>query len=128
LSELQNPVSAPIIDAGGTTIQTVSYNVINLGTLSGGSYSSPNSMNNLGQVVGNANTTGSNSQAFLYSDGQMQDLGILPGGSFSVAYGINNLGSVVGESGNNSVIHAFLYSGGQMQDLGTSSATITVTR
>ena len=117
LSELQNPVSAPIITAGGTTIQTVGYNVINLGTLPGGTISIANGINNSGQVVGYSGSS-NGPRAFLYSNGIMTDLGTLPGGTVSNATAINDSGQVVGNSdGSNSTIRAFLYSNGTMTDL-----------
>ena len=60
-------------------------------------------VNNLGQVVGYT----SDSHAFLYSGGVMQDLGTL-----GVAEAINDLGQVVGQGST-----AFLYSDGVMHDL-----------
>jgi probable HAF family extracellular repeat protein len=99
-----------------------------LGTL-GGSYSTATAINDAGQVVGGAQTTGSGpSHAFLYSGGAMQDLGSL-GGGYSYAYGINASGQIVGQAtlatainGAGTVVvvgHAFLYSGGKMTDLST---------
>lgn len=116
LSELQNPISAPIITAGGTTIQTVGYDVINLGTLPGGNSSSANGINSFGQVVGSSDRD-NGTRAFLYSNGTMTDLGTLPGGTFSSASGINNSGQVVGSSDSSNGDSAFLYSNGTMTDL-----------
>ena len=116
LSQLQNPVSAPIITAGGTTIQTVGYNVINLGTLPGGNSSIANGINSFGQVVGSSDSS-NGSRAFLYSNGTMTDLGTLPGGTFSSATAINNAGQVVGSSDSSNGDSAFLYGNGTMTDL-----------
>lgn len=116
LSELQNPISAPIVNSGGTTIQTVGYNVINLGILPGGTFSSANGINSFGQVVGNSDSSNGD-RAFLYSNGTMTDLGTLPGDNFSSATGINNSGQVVGSSDSSNGDSAFVYSNGTMTDL-----------
>ena len=102
------------------TLILPAYFATDLGTLGGGS-SAANGINNSGEVVGVASTTGNAAQhAFYYSGGTMQDLGTL-GGSSSYAYGINNGGLVVGYSYTASGYHAFLYSlfFHAMQDLGT---------
>lgn len=100
---------------------TVGYSITDLGTLPGESYSTANSINAGGQVVGQSSRFTTAGHAILYNAGTMQDLGTLPGGTGgSTALGINASGQVVGNSdtasGNE---HAFLASGGAMQDLGT---------
>ena len=108
------PVSSSVLAAPAVAHWTVT----DLGTL-GGAYSYGYGINNAGQVTGNA-STGSNSHAFLYSNGAMTDLGTL-GGVISYGYGINNTGQVTGYSytAGNLTDHAFLYSNGTMIDLGT---------
>jgi probable HAF family extracellular repeat protein len=87
-----------------------------LGTF-GGAQSTAYGINNLGQVVGGAYTSGSREHAFLYRAGVMTDLGTL-GGYESRAYGINAAGQVVGFAATvGGGDHAFLYSGGIMTDL-----------
>jgi len=56
-------------------------------------------INNLGQVVGYADTADGLQHAFLYSAGQMTDLGVI-GDRWcsSIAYGINDNGQIVGET------------------------------
>ena len=91
-----------------------------LGTL-GGTWSSADGINDLGQIVGGSflseNLQGP-SHAFLWQDGVMTDLGTL-GGASSWASDINNLGQVVGFSDTASGIRAFLWQNGVMTDLGT---------
>ncbi|MGA2257347.1 MAG: DUF3466 family protein [Thermoguttaceae bacterium] len=101
---------------------SVEYTVTDLGNLPDGMASIAYGINNNGQVAGDAQTSKSLQQAFLYSGGAMQSLGTLPGGNQSWAYGINNNGQVVGYSfvdPYSSNPHAFIYSNGAMQDLGT---------
>jgi len=103
----------------------VAYTVTDLGTLPGGNLSYASAINNAGQVVGNSYKGHGTSQAFLYSNGQMQGLGTLPGNTDSFATGINSAGQVVGNVGISSlgalqnISQAFLYSNGTMQGLGT---------
>ena len=86
-----------------------------LGTLSGGDYSSAFAINDSGVVVGTSNTSTS-MHAFSWTTSQgLQDLGTLPGTNASSAFAINNQGQIVGSSGD----HAALWSGGSIQDLGT---------
>ena len=91
-----------------------------LGTL-GGSKSIAEGINNLGDVVGMADTASGDKHAFLYSGGTMHDLGTL-GGNRSTATAINDSGQIVGSSRTSTtstVSHAFLYSNGTMHDLDT---------
>lgn len=89
------------------------YTLTDLGTIPGGFGSRASAINNLGQVVGAAiNNLGGNN-AFLYSNGSMQDLGVGGAGD------INNLGQVLLSNSNGT----FLYSGGSMQNIGNVSAT-----
>jgi probable HAF family extracellular repeat protein len=92
------------------------YSAVDLGNWGGACIAY--GINDEGQIVGWANTNGSNN-AFLYSSGTMIDLGTL-GGYESHAFGINDYGQVVGYSyTNGAVLDAFLYSGGTMSDLGS---------
>ncbi|MCC5625596.1 DUF3466 family protein [Nostoc sp. CHAB 5715] len=93
-----------------------------LGTL-GGKEGIAFAINNLGQVVGSADTGATFepddpkecpcnvSHAFLYSGGTLQDLGTL-GGPNSEATDINDFGQIVGNAGS-----PFFYSDGKMSNL-----------
>jgi probable HAF family extracellular repeat protein len=97
-----------------------------LATLPTGYNSEGASVNNLGQVAGQANLAfGTVIHAFLYSNGQLQDIGALAPSAenTSVANGINDYGQIVGWSllvpGTPSLAnHAFLYAAGSLRDLG----------
>ena len=70
-----------------------------LGTL-GGPKSTAYGINNIGQVVGTADTIDQSERAFIYSNGKMTDLNsLIPNSSkwlLSEARGINNAGQIVG--------------------------------
>lgn len=95
------------------------YVAYDLGTL-GGNTSAPHAINDLGTVVGIADTAGGAQHAFVYENGVMNDLGTL-GGSFSTARDINNNGMIVGWANptGSGAYHAFSYQNGVMTDLGT---------
>jgi probable HAF family extracellular repeat protein len=75
--------------------------MVDLGTL-GGSSSSANGINDLGQIVGESRTASGDIHAFLWENGAIHDLGILSVG-FSLALGVNNDGEVAGVSGDDAV-------------------------
>lgn len=131
--------------------------IINLGTL-GGNSSGANAVNSRGQVVGGAlNATpdpfsatlinafipetleflsfpvATETHAFLWHDGVMQDLGTL-GGPDSVAWFVNERGQVAGQSTINSVpsptfgvptVDAFFWDDGKMVDVGSFGGTFS---
>ncbi len=95
----------------------LSATIVGLGDLGGGS-SEAQAINNLGQVVGDSQTSSGQMHAFLYSDGTMTDIDSSSASSY--ATGINDSGQVAGNSiAAGSFAHAFRYSGGVMTDLGT---------
>lgn len=72
----------------------VRYTVIDVGTL-GGTFTTPNAINNRGQITGISNLTGDAiAHAFFWENGNITDLGTL-GGPISVGAGINESGEVV---------------------------------
>ncbi len=131
--------------------------ITDLGTL-GGNLSMAFSANNHGQVVGGALNTipdpwwlvsyplnplgdfyvfgpgATQSHAFLWQDGTMQDLGTL-GGPDSVAYSVNEHAQIAGQSFTNNIpnpvtglptAHPFLWEDGEMRDIGTLGGTIAL--
>ena len=90
----------------------------NLGTLAG-PWSSANAINAAGVIAGATDTT-HNINAFIYSNGVMQDIGTLPYGTYSNATAINNAGQVVGfADAGTGLLFGFLYSAGTMTNLGS---------
>jgi probable HAF family extracellular repeat protein len=87
------------------------------GTL-GGSFASPEGMNDRGAIVGRSSLAGETEiHAFKYADGTLSDLGTL-GGTFSTGIGINKHGVVVGASLDaNRNAYAFVHDGTSMRRL-----------
>lgn len=94
--------------------------VIDLGTF-GGRFSNSYHLDDDGRAVGEAQTAGEETHAFLYSGGKMEDLGTLPGHKYGSAHGINQEGWIVGGSGVSLTApktwRAFIYRDGVMHDL-----------
>lgn len=95
-----------------------------LGTLDG-SASWATSINDHGQIVGDAYVTNANGDQFVhgfsYSGGVMS---ALPGAGYQTADGINDAGTVIGSmavptAGSDGEVHAYTYAGGSYTDLGT---------
>lgn len=82
--------------------------IADLGTLEGGYESFASAVSNSGQAVGFSSNLvpdpnsiegiPTQSRAFLWENGVMQDLGTLPGGTDAVAYFVNERGQIVGQS------------------------------
>ena len=81
-----------------------------------------NGINDAGQIIGWSHTSGGESHAVLWENGESapKDLGTL-GGSKSFAYAINETGQIVGGSDitDDSVYHAVRWQNEGMLDLGT---------
>lgn len=132
------------ITSGGPVIRAVLWKhdqIMELGTL-GGNPVLPQTLNNVGQVVGGAaNTTPdpfsligapTQTRAFLWQKGAMLDIGTL-GGPDAFAFSINEHGQVAGMSYTNSTpnvttgrptLEPFLWQDGKMISLGTLGGTV----
>jgi probable HAF family extracellular repeat protein len=102
------------------------YLVTDLGSLNGGT-SSAIAINNNGQVAGTSTDATGGFDAFLFSNGALNDIGNL-GGSSSAA-GLNSLGDVTGYSylSSATATHPFLFHNGVMTDLGIPTGYNSIT-
>ncbi|MBV8215761.1 MAG: hypothetical protein JOZ08_21300, partial [Verrucomicrobia bacterium] len=97
-----------------TAFAAQTYLITDLGTLPNASTDSAAAINDSNHVVGTSGL-----DAFLLSNGKMQDLGNL--GSTSSAASLNSLGDVVGSASTSSGTHLFLFHNGVLSDLGIPS-------
>jgi probable HAF family extracellular repeat protein len=95
-----------------------------LGNIGGKAWNTPTSLNNRGEIVGFANTTGDenaalNPTAFRWTKeiGKMEKLPRLGDDTTSAAYDINEKGQIVGVSNGPTLPRAFLYDNGMVMDL-----------
>ena len=94
--------------------------MVDLGTL-GGSCAFAGSLNNRGEVVGQATLDGDQEDhPFIWEQGKMKDLGAL-GGTYGYAAWLNDSGEVVGGATNegDQAFLAFHWKNGKMTNLGT---------
>jgi probable HAF family extracellular repeat protein len=109
------------VNGSGVIAGTAYYSGVAHGTIWGsngtsdlGANSYAMGINSSGQVVGG------NGQAFIDSNGQIQELGTLSGGSWSSAYAINDAGTVAGYGSIGSIFRGFVWTAkGGLVQLGT---------
>jgi len=99
---------------------TLTYNIIDLGTLSGTASCRASAINDFGKVVGWCSLSSSGVdplRGFMWEDGVMTSLGGVPGYPNAWPVAINNLRQIVGFVSNVQSHHAFLWMSGIMSDL-----------
>jgi probable HAF family extracellular repeat protein len=139
----QNGVIDPLLGVPETQAVLWKHgSIIKLGSL-GGNESFANNVNNRGQVVGPAANAiadpysmfgwGTQTRAFLWQNGVLQDLGTL-GGPDAAAFVVNDHGQIAGQAYTNSTPNPvtgiptqdpFLWQNGKMFDLGTLGGTLS---
>jgi probable HAF family extracellular repeat protein len=124
---------------GHAVLWTHSGKIIDLGTLPGGAESLATANNSSGQVVGFSGDNipedpsislaglATQTRAFLWQNGAIQDLGTL-GGTDSLAFNINERGQTTGFSYTNSdaTLNPFFWQNGTMTDIGSLGGTYGV--
>jgi probable HAF family extracellular repeat protein len=104
----EEPVDLPFLLGEAIVIDENGRN--SLGSL-GGSRVVAAAMNNLGQVVGHADSAVGSSDAFIYTSGQLTSLNLAAvGATGSIATGINDRGDIVGQAHYRGVSRAFVLS------------------
>ncbi len=97
--------------------------LVDLGTLSGGTWSSAYGVNSSGEIAGTSSISGGAFRAFFSNGSGLVSLGTL-GGANSHATGINDAGQIVGNAQTSQgVANAFLWNNGAMTNLGTLGGT-----
>ncbi|MGI9169089.1 MAG: hypothetical protein ACR2FH_02780 [Caulobacteraceae bacterium] len=112
--------------AGDAVMHAVLWNsptqMVDLGTLEGGTYAHPDWINKGGDVVGYSNTGQHNGRAFLWHAGHMRNLGTIGDDPASEAFSINTYGQIVGLTfvpGGRDLRGWISYQGGPLIDLNT---------
>ncbi len=113
------PILSVVVSLAMTTQPQASVIVTDIGTTPNGLTSYGRSINNVGLATGNVDTPiccfgNTTSNAFLYSNGSMNDLGEGFGAS------INDQGQITGHTNANV---AFLYSNGSFQSIGSLNSS-----
>src|SRR5437773_6855717 len=83
------------------------YTVVDFGALPQGTSQLVRALNNGGEVVGGASTSGASHRAFVLSSIRLERIEGLPGADYSAAHGINDLSEVVGSSNGPTSVEAF---------------------
>jgi probable HAF family extracellular repeat protein len=105
------PLAPALAAPNAAAVPTAAYEVVDLGTLPGGSLSAAEAVNDRGEVVGQ-----SDGRAVLWRTGQVIDLGT-PRGLGSFALDINEVGQVVGYRQVAGGFRAFSWQDGALTDL-----------
>jgi len=125
------------LSEGRAVLWTKDGQVNDLGTVPGGNESLATAVNSRGQAVGFSNNDvpdpaslagfATQTRAFLWQNGVMQDLGTL-GGDDGLAFGINERGQTFGFSYTNSdaTLNPFFWQNGTMTDIGSFGGTFGI--
>lgn len=105
-------VTSPLVRAG-----TPEFTILDLGVLSGGTFSEAYGINNAGRVVGRARDTSGNSHAFITAPNSAINpatdlLPLLSGGIYNIGREINTTGQAAANGGSSNGDRAFRFSGG----------------
>ncbi len=118
-------VSSGFVSVSGGVVRAVVWHggaVRDIGTL-GGMHSTACALNDLGDVVGWAETPNHSTDAFLWRDGIMRNLKSLAGSSESQSFAVNRLVQVVGSSLNSKgESRAVIWENGKITDLNNLAA------
>ncbi len=127
-------VSSGFVASSGGVVRAVIWHggiVRDIGTL-GGMHSAACALNDLGEVVGWAETPNHSTNAFLWHDGVMRNLKSLAGSVESQSFAVNRLVQVVGSSLNSKgETRAVIWENGKITDLNdlvTAPAGLVFTR
>ncbi|HET9019563.1 MAG TPA: hypothetical protein VFN46_08255, partial [Acetobacteraceae bacterium] len=99
------------------------YSFLNI-DMPGATSTSPNAINDLGQIAGSYTDSGGHVHGYVESAGQFTPIDV-PGASATAVTGINNLGQIVGDYANQSGDHGFLDSFGHISTIDMPGTTAT---
>ena len=105
---------------GSPSLSVATFRIVNLGTYDQGMVL--RGVNNVGEVVGGAQTSSSGDRAFVVTRSRLETIDGLPNTEWSAALGINDAGVVVGSFNSATALRAFVWPrAGRVRDLGTLS-------